>query len=375
MLAALGDVYQSHGDRLVFVLAAEPIPNVAEWFRKAGVEWRVISGWGEFGEAVRPWCVLMPGIRLLKEFRPDVAVMHFGNELPSLVLSLLAPLIGIRGVKWVWQQDQQIVPPRRLTCLVSRIRLLGCRFNRFAVVYEGGRDAMVARGISRGRIAVVHNGVIDPEPAINREAVRKYMDSLSVWGGCSHPAKTLLLMSVGSMIPRKRQGFLVEVFAELVREIKSPPMRLILIGDGPERPALERQVRTLGLQDHVAFLGKRNDVAWLLCGADVFVHAAVAEGCAYALSEAMAAGVPMVVTEAGAAREQVEEGGNGYVVPVQDRVMFRERLKELTQNAILRGRMGGASRTRWAAGFKVEGQARGYWRIYRELSEGSAEHV
>ena len=124
-------------------------------------------------------------------------------------------------------------------------------------------------------------------------------------------------------------------------------------------------VESLGIQGRVTFLGQRNDVARLLCGADVFVHAAAAEGCAYALSEALAAGVPLVVTDAGAAREQVAEGVNGNVVGVEDRAMFKKRLGELIQDPSLRQRMGAASRDRWATGFRVEDQAQAYWGIYR----------
>jgi glycosyltransferase involved in cell wall biosynthesis len=469
VLAAVGCEHRRHGDRFTLVLAAEPIPEVTDWFRKAGIEWRVISEWNDgegsyrlsvngymeenigrepnvggalraatgpngrqagtiaaaerashikegatattTPERVRPWAFILPALRLLRQERPDVAVVHFGNELPSLVLSLLAPLFGIRGVKWVWQQDQQMSLPGRFSRWVSRIRLLALRFNHFVVVYEGGREAMVARGIPQSRISVVHNGVMDPEPARNRASIKRIfteahedhegenscacgvntlgLNTKNIHAGAApspqpplrssvqtlfpssadavmpeseHP---LLLMSVGSMIPRKRQAVLVAMLAELVSELKEPDLRLVLIGDGPERARLEEQARSLGVQDHVVFLGKRNDVARLLCGADVFVHAAVAEGCAYALSEAMAAGVPLVVTEAGAASEQVDEGVNGYVVGVDDLALFKERVKALVEDGALREKMGTASRERWAAGFRLEDQAQAYWGIYR----------
>jgi glycosyltransferase involved in cell wall biosynthesis len=406
VLADLGRVHHSHDDRCVLAIASEPMTEVADWFRKAGIDWHVIPGWGS--ERVRPWAFIMPALHLLRLERPDVAVVHFGNELPSLMLSLLAPLFGVRGVRWVWQQDQQMVPPGVVTRWVSRIRLLGLRFNHFVAVYEGGRAAMVARGISADRISVVHNGVMDPEPEKNRDQVRREVvsgqwaesqvnmdrqdiqdkgnESRSSESSCKSCAsmlnpsldtkdQELLLMNVGSLIPRKRQAFLVAVFADLIREIKVPELRLLLIGEGPDRAQLENQVKALGLQDRVTFPGKRNDVARLLCGADVFVHAAVAEGCAYALSEAMAAGVPLVVTEAGAAREQVSEGVNGFVVGPEDRAMFKERLGELIRNMPLRERMGVASRGRWAKGFRVEDQARAYWEIYKRVAIGRNDYV
>jgi glycosyltransferase involved in cell wall biosynthesis len=144
---------------------------------------------------------------------------------------------------------------------------------------------------------------------------------------------------------------------------------LVLVGDGPERQRLEQLSKALGVESRVVFLGRRNDVSTLLCGADMFVHAAMAEGCAYVLAEAMAAGLPLVVTEAGAAREQVEDGVNGFVVASDDRRGFEQRLALLIGDVALRRRMGEASRKRWERLFQVEQQAQAYWEIYRGKRE------
>jgi glycosyltransferase involved in cell wall biosynthesis len=480
-IEALGKQCRAKGDALCVVLAGPPIEVVAGYWRAAGVRWEIIPRWISASGAPRPWGVVWPALKMLQQERPDVAVVHFGNELPSLTLSLLAPLFGIRNLKWVWQQDQQMSLPGRITRWVSRIRLLGMRFNRFVVVYEGGREAMEARGLLRRRITVIHNGVADPEPEQNRERVRSWLlreakdqqevssqksavrsqnkaeerecgcgkgkkeagdalrenakdvkgdaktldDRLEIidWGDReniyhkdheghkggedysrgilpesekgmrSEEGQELILMSVGSMIPRKRQDFIIEVFAEISKpktkdqrlwiigqgdcgsrsEVQCqtssvfPLLRLVLIGDGPERVRLEALVRRLGVEGKVTFLGARNDVSTLLCGADIFVHAATAEGCAYVLAEAMAAGVPMVVTDAGAAHEQVAEGVNGFVVESEDEVMFAESVRVLIRDDAMRERMGASSRARWAKGFKVEEQARAYVECYREL--------
>jgi glycosyltransferase involved in cell wall biosynthesis len=387
VLTELGRVHSEHGDRLILVLAGAPIPEVAEWFRQAGVEWRVLSGWSEAGRKpdggslkpeseyggigvsgcrynegarVRPWRFVVPALRLLHRFKPDVAVVHFGNELPSLAVCLLAPLIGRRGIKWVWQQDQQISPPGWLAQRVSRIRLLGWRFDRFVTVYEGGRQSLVLRSIPQERVAVVYNGVSDPDQLAHRERARTLMGATE---------QTVLLMGAGSMILRKRQEFLLNALAQVAKGQDPAAVRLVLVGDGPERQRLEELAKAIGVESRVVFLGRRNDVSTLLCGADMFVHAAMAEGCAYVLAEAMAAGLPLVVTEAGAAREQVEDGVNGFVVASDDRRGFEQRLALLIGDVALRRRMGEASRKRWERLFQVEQQAQAYWEIYRGKRE------
>jgi glycosyltransferase involved in cell wall biosynthesis len=356
VLAELGAFHSRHGDHLILALAGEPIPEVAEWFHQAGVEWRIIPGWSEAGGRVHPWRFVAPALRLLRDLKPDVAVVHFGNELPSLAVCLLAPLVGRRGIKWVWQQDQQMAPPGWITSRLSRIRLLGLGVDRFVAVYEGGRQSLVQRSILPERITVIHNGTADPDPMRNQARAR---DLLGADDG------TVLLLGVGSMISRKRQDFLVNVFSRIAAGPETGAVRLVLIGDGPERQRLEHVVRAKGLEGGIVFMGRRNDVSTLLCGADGFVHAAVAEGCAYVLAEAMAAGLPVVVTDAGAAREQVEDGTNGFVVGRDDESGFAERVIRLVRNKALRQKMGVASRQRWERLFKVERQAEVYWETYR----------
>jgi glycosyltransferase involved in cell wall biosynthesis len=121
------------------------------------------------------------------------------------------------------------------------------------------------------------------------------------------------LLFVGLLVPRKGVHLLLEAFAaaDLPRDVV-----LSVVGDGPERDALEAQRVRLGLQDRVELLGFRSDVPALLTAADAFVLDSFFEGGPIVSMEALVAGLPVVISDVGAAREQLgPQGQRGYVVP------------------------------------------------------------
>jgi glycosyltransferase involved in cell wall biosynthesis len=97
-----------------------------------------------------------------------------------------------------------------------------------------------------------------------------------------------------------------------------PDARLVLVGEGPLRPELERLAASLGIGERVEFLGHRDDVPELLAGFDVFAFPSLFEGLCLAVIEAQAAGVPVVATPVGGIRETVIDGQTGLLVPPHD---------------------------------------------------------
>jgi glycosyltransferase involved in cell wall biosynthesis len=143
-----------------------------------------------------------------------------------------------------------------------------------------------------------------------------------------------------------------------------------VVGDGPERSALERLAGTLGIAGRVSFLGRRADVRALLPEADLLLHSAVAEAGAYVIPEAMCAGLPAVVTRAGAASEQVDDGRTGFVLARDDLAGFANRLAQLASDPSLRRSLGAAARQRWAERYRLNDAARAYADLYRRVARG-----
>ena len=151
------------------------------------------------------------------------------------------------------------------------------------------------------------------------------------------------LVTVARLVPQKGIDVLIRAMARTVGEAGG--WTLTLVGDGPERQDLERQVEQAGLQDRVQFLGFRPDPQTFLLQAGVFVLPSRFEGMPNALLEAMAAGLAVIVTNASPGPlEVVEHGTSGWVVPSDDPVALAEALDHLAADPLLRERLGAAAR-------------------------------
>ena len=389
LLVAIGAEFKKAGDELVLILAGEPIPEVAAQFKHQGIRWSIINGWEDAGGRVHSWRFVLPALKLLYRENPDVAVVSFGNELPALIVALATRMFSSRRVRWVWQQDQQIQDPGRLSSHISKIRLLAMGMDHFVVVYDGGKQSLVRRGIAPERISVFHNCIADYQPVRLKGWLRQELGIAP---------KEVILVTNGSLIPRKRIDFILQACAllcgkelsscqvvQLLSErpegslcsathqpnnltTKRPLWRLLVIGDGPERERLGVLVAELGIADRVHFLGLRNDVREILPECDIYLHAALAETCTYAITESMAAGIPAIVTEAGAAREQVCDSESGYVLMKKDMDGFVRSMVCCIKDKALCCKVGIRARTRWQEKFQSEKAGNRYYTMYRQLS-------
>ena len=150
-------------------------------------------------------------------------------------------------------------------------------------------------------------------------------------------------VSVARLVPQKGIDVLIRALAQTTGAARD--WTLSLVGDGPEREALQRQVQQAGLQEQVLFLGFRSDPQTFLLQAGVFVLPSRFEGMPNALLEAMAAGLAVVVTDASPGPlEVVVNGVSGLVVPSDDPFALAEALDRLANDPLLRERLGAAAR-------------------------------
>ena len=124
-----------------------------------------------------------------------------------------------------------------------------------------------------------------------------------------------VLMHISNFRAVKRVRDVVRIFAKVAAET---PSVLVMVGDGPERPAAEDEARALGVTNSVFFLGKIETVAPLLASADVFLLPTSSESFGLSAPEAMASGVPVVGSDSGGLPEVVTNGVTGLLYPVGD---------------------------------------------------------
>jgi glycosyltransferase involved in cell wall biosynthesis len=216
----------------------------------------------------------------------------------------------------------------------------------FLCVSESLRRLLNERGYPRERLATVRSGL---EPADLRRAERTPVRS-----GDGRPR----LGTTTRLVAVKDIDLLLDV-ASRVRGTH-PDVELVIMGDGPERDRLETRAAELGLRDTVVFTGRVGDVTERLGRLDVFLITSVYEGgVSMSVLEAMAAGLPVVVTAAGGVEEAVVDGLTGFVVTRdQERgalaAALAERAATLLDHPELRARMGAAGALRVRAEFTVE---------------------
>jgi glycosyltransferase involved in cell wall biosynthesis len=158
----------------------------------------------------------------------------------------------------------------------------------------------------RGRYTVIPTGM-DLEPF--KQADGKTLRSKMGWN------KDKVLISTGRFAQEKNWPVLLQA-AQKVHQ-KHPDLRLVLIGDGPEKETLEQMASELGIAERVTFTGKMpfSDVIAYLKAADVFGFASVTETQGLVTMEAMAAGLPVAAVEASGTSDTVDDGKQGYLVP------------------------------------------------------------
>ncbi len=172
-------------------------------------------------------------------------------------------------------------------------------------------------------------------------------------------------IAVARLIRRKGMATLLRAWRAVIdRAAPSGATReLVLVGDGPQRPRLERSIHELELSDHVRLMGAlpRAAVIGQLQRADVFalpVRTLLAglnpEGLGLAALEAAACGLPVIVGHSGGAPETVRDGDTGFVVPSHDHQLLAERLSLLLDNPSLAQEMGSRGRRYVSTHFGME---------------------
>ena len=170
------------------------------------------------------------------------------------------------------------------------------------------------------------------------------------------PDTTPLIGSVGRLVPIKGLSYLIKAAPFVLRA--APKAHFVFVGDGTERPVLERQVHQAGLAAQTHFLGWRKDVELIYPDLDIVVLSSLNEGTPVAIIEAMAAGRAVVATHVGGVPDIVLDGETGVLVPPKDPEALADAIVKLLADANLRRRLGVAAREavhpRYAVGRLVE---------------------
>ena len=191
---------------------------------------------------------------------------------------------------------------------------------------------------------------------------------------CHVPAGALLIGCVGRLVQGKGQEILIDAFAKVAASEKSdqPGCRLILIGDGPERSALETQAARRGLADRVCFAGFLEDIPFVLSALDiVVVPSTTTELMPLAVMEAMAAGKAVIAANVGGVPEIISDASLGRLTPPGDTEALAAALNSLMEDAPLRWQLGTAAKAHVHVHFSFARLLDDTEALYSELMKNS----
>ena len=302
--------------------------------------------------------------RLLRPHRDGVLHLHLTGPYGGELALLAGKLAGCAAIVRTEHQPPERPPSgRQRWRMKAKDRALSAvlcvsRQNMEHFTRDLGRDAR--------KFAVVHNCI---------DLAR--FDPVKVDGARWRAELSLpVAAEVVGMVARlaeERKG--AAVFLEMAAGVaqKRPQARFVIAGDGPLRPALERQAAELGIDSQVAFLGERQDIPELLAAMDVFVMPSLWEGGPYTVLEAMAMERPVVTTNVGMVRDVVRSGEHALVVPPGDAGALAEAVLGLLNEPELRVRLARAGRRLAVERFSEERLVEGVLAVYeRSLARGGS---
>ncbi len=208
-------------------------------------------------------------------------------------------------------------------------------------------------GLPAEKLVTIYNGVeLPPEPLPSRREARTELGL---------PLDGPVIGAVSRLDPVKGVDVLLRAFASI------EGAHLAIIGDGPERTALEALAEHLGVADRIHWAGHRCNVLRLLPALDLFVQPSLHEGLPNAVLEAMAAGLPVVATAVGGTPEVVVGGITGLLVPPNDTNALAEAIATLLRDPDLRRRMGRAGQERVRCRFSLKQMVQQMQALYEDL--------
>ena len=259
--------------------------------------------------------------RVLREERPDILHSYLTDQ--NLVAGLLKPLFP--SIKIVWGVRCALVDFDQVDWFSRLSFKLTCLLSRFADAIimnsQVGREYHVTMGYLAEKTAVIPNGIDTERFRPDHESRTRIR---SEWGITEHEK---LIGLVGRLDPLKDHPIFLEAAALLAKKRKDA--RFVCVGGGPDeyRKRLQVLAQNLGVKDRLLWIGTREDMPHIYNALDIAVSSSYGEGLSNVICEAMACGVPCVVTNVGDSAWVV--GDQGEVVPPKNSVALMNAIAKL----------------------------------------------
>jgi glycosyltransferase involved in cell wall biosynthesis len=324
----------------------------------------------ELGRAIHPFddAVAFKKIfQMIREFHPDIVHTHTAKA--GVLGRLAAWMLGVPVIVHTFHGHVLHSYFGNFRSALFRLieRVLAHLTTRIIAVSDNVKqDLMLYHIAPPGKIAVIPLGLdLDSLLKVGRHN-GKFRAEVGV------PPSHKLVAIVGRVVRVKNLELAVETAAKVVP--RAPATHFAIVGDGEERPRIERLIRERGLRDHVTMLGWRRELEEIYSDCDIALNTSLNEGTPVALIEAMAAGLPTVATNVGGTANVVVHDTTGLLCPSGDSEALSEALVRLLQDEKRALEMGRLGRERVRQRFSKERLIDDLDQFYRHLLEAEEAH-
>jgi len=285
--------------------------------------------------------------RAFRRLRPEV--VHCHNVVASVVGAIPGRMAGARTV--ICTRHGIVSRPRNLR-RQGLFWLAARSADRVVAVCDRAQENLARATFAQpGKLVTIWNGAA-PAPVVGIDPAQE-----------ARSEDTLNIITVARLGPPKDHLTLVRALKAASERV--PGLRLLIVGDGPNEPAIRQLAERLQIAHIVQFLGARHDVGDWLSRADVFVLSSLSEGVPISLLEAMASGLPCVVSDVGGMREIVEMGDAGTVVAPGDVDGLADAIIDYAVNRTKLRQQGDNARSAYATHYTLQRMAASYMVLYR----------
>ncbi|MCL4500890.1 MAG: glycosyltransferase [Deltaproteobacteria bacterium] len=289
-------------------------------------------------------------------YRQKIQIVHTNSYVPGNYARLAAAILRVPAIMDHWHGFTHFTRKRRLIC-----RWLGRITDLSLAVSKGVKDYLIEQCLlNPAKVRVVHNGVDLARLQQHRPRleVRKEL-------GLSEDTKV-----VGLVARLDHWGKGHREFFEALAALKDRfPLEALIIGGGRREAEMQQLAAGKGLAGRVHFLGQRQDIPGLLAALDIFVLPSHSEGVSLALLEAMAAGLPVIVSRVGGLPEVVTDGENGLLIPPKTPEALAQALERLLVDPAFSKNLGEKARRQVETNYSLDRLGREINEIYLELIE------